>query len=155
MWDMNFFLIHWKKSACKWFSDRIKLPFKCVCVLQRIDSRLSLLQSAVDEYNKAKNDFAAKVNLWKNSFSKMSMLITPLPPSRLFVCLFFLLSSGHRGWDATPGFSTKNGWGESNRTTGSVFTGKLTNSSHSTPNNNIMFRSILSGIHIYNAASVK
>lgn len=31
--------------------------------LQRIDIRLSLLQSAVDEYNKAKNDFAAKVNL--------------------------------------------------------------------------------------------
>lgn len=35
-----------------------------VCLsLQRLDSRLSLLQSAVDEYNKAKNEFAAKVNL--------------------------------------------------------------------------------------------
>lgn len=32
--------------------------------LQRIDIRLSLLQSAVDEYNKAKNDFAAKVSLF-------------------------------------------------------------------------------------------
>lgn len=32
--------------------------------LQRLDNRLSLLQSAVDEYIKAKNDFAAKVNLW-------------------------------------------------------------------------------------------
>lgn len=31
--------------------------------LQRLDSRLSLLQTAVDEYNKAKNEFSAKVNL--------------------------------------------------------------------------------------------
>lgn len=33
-----------------------------LCV-QRLESRLSLLQSAVDEYNKAKNEFAAKVKL--------------------------------------------------------------------------------------------
>ena len=31
--------------------------------LQRLESRLSLLQSAVDEYNKAKNEFAAKVKV--------------------------------------------------------------------------------------------
>uniref|UniRef100_A0AAQ6AH23 Vacuolar protein sorting-associated protein 16 homolog n=1 Tax=Amphiprion ocellaris TaxID=80972 RepID=A0AAQ6AH23_AMPOC len=31
---------------------------------QRLESRLSLLQSAVDEYNKAKNEFAAKVTYW-------------------------------------------------------------------------------------------
>uniref|UniRef100_A0A674PM93 Vacuolar protein sorting-associated protein 16 homolog n=1 Tax=Takifugu rubripes TaxID=31033 RepID=A0A674PM93_TAKRU len=61
---------------------------------KRMDIRLSLLQSAVDEYNKAKNDFAAKVNLWKNSFNTLSTLINPLRPPRLFVCLFFLLSSG-------------------------------------------------------------
>lgn len=33
----------------------------CVHLLQRLESRLSLLQGAVDEYNKAKNEFAAKV----------------------------------------------------------------------------------------------
>uniref|UniRef100_A0A3Q1GUH0 VPS16 core subunit of CORVET and HOPS complexes n=1 Tax=Acanthochromis polyacanthus TaxID=80966 RepID=A0A3Q1GUH0_9TELE len=31
---------------------------------KRLESRLSLLQSAVDEYNKAKNEFAAKVIYW-------------------------------------------------------------------------------------------
>lgn len=35
----------------------------CLSVFQRLDSRLSLLQGAVDEYNKAKNEFAVKVNL--------------------------------------------------------------------------------------------
>lgn len=38
----------------------------CVCVyiyvlLQRLEARIALLQSAVDEYYKAKNEFSAKV----------------------------------------------------------------------------------------------
>lgn len=36
----------------------------CLCA-QRLEARISLLQSAVDEYNKAKNEFAAKVSSTK------------------------------------------------------------------------------------------
>lgn len=50
---------------------RIFLSPQMSVSLQRIDIRLSLLQSAVDEYNKAKNDFAAKVNLFRTIFPKI------------------------------------------------------------------------------------
>lgn len=59
--------------------------------LQRIDIRLSLLQSAVDEYNKAKNDFAAKVSLFftilpkRSSAKSLSLAVLPVD----------LLSLGH------------------------------------------------------------
>lgn len=88
--------------------------------LQRIDIRLSLLQSAVDEYNKAKNDFAAKVSLfWTNSFKKIikSLFLAALP--------VVFLSLGHWGWDETPAFSTKAGWGERRRTAGCIFAGNV------------------------------
>lgn len=54
-------IISWSKTV-----HEVTKTFTCLSVclsLQRLDSRLSLLQSAVDEYNKAKNEFAAKVNL--------------------------------------------------------------------------------------------
>lgn len=50
-------IITWSKTV-----HEVTKTFTCLS-LQRLDSRLSLLQSAVDEYNKAKNEFAAKVNL--------------------------------------------------------------------------------------------
>lgn len=89
--------------------------------LQRIDIRLSLLQSAVDEYNKAKNDFAAKVSLfWTNSFKKIFIKILSLAALPVV-----LLSLGHWGWDETPAFSTKTGWGERRRTAGCIFAGNV------------------------------
>lgn len=54
--DMEYTQNFDEKSACELFSECLSL--------QRIDLRLSLLQTAVDEYNKAKNDFAAKVSLF-------------------------------------------------------------------------------------------
>uniref|UniRef100_A0A7N8WQ14 Vacuolar protein sorting-associated protein 16 homolog n=1 Tax=Mastacembelus armatus TaxID=205130 RepID=A0A7N8WQ14_9TELE len=50
-------------TLCLWdylcFSDTCSVFGSCVAS-SRLDSRLSVLQSAVDEYNKAKNEFAAK-----------------------------------------------------------------------------------------------
>lgn len=43
--------------------DCLSLSLSDCLSLQRLESRLSLLQSAVDEYNKAKNEFAAKVEV--------------------------------------------------------------------------------------------
>lgn len=57
--------------------------------LQRVDTRLSLLQSAVDEYYKAKNDFAAKVNLFRTILPKRSS------PKTACLQLLRLLSVGH------------------------------------------------------------
>uniref|UniRef100_A0A3Q3FK84 Vacuolar protein sorting-associated protein 16 homolog n=1 Tax=Labrus bergylta TaxID=56723 RepID=A0A3Q3FK84_9LABR len=57
---------------------------------KRLDSRLSVLQSAVDEYNKAKNEFSAKVN----SFISLNRSMTLFNNMTLEATMEALLASG-------------------------------------------------------------